>query len=153
MQVLAVHPSWADSPCKKQAEITSWRFICFRISRVRGNDAPRGRGSLAEIFVFAVAPRPFVVPYVEDGTSRYWRFSFERCRVDLWAGRASLAPYYFLDFFAFSIGPYESGFGGGGHEGCGYSRGFRCRIDGGRCHDRRRGLNFGHDGWKWLAWE
>lgn len=103
VQILAVDALWTDAARKKEAEVRAGRPVCFGVATVLCDVAAALCSRLAQILILAVAAAPFVVPDVEDSTSRGRRLSFECRRVDLRAGGAALATDDLLDFLALGV--------------------------------------------------
>ncbi|KAA6412159.1 MAG: hypothetical protein FRX48_04310 [Lasallia pustulata] len=67
VQVFALVAFGAQASGEEEAEVRAGDCVGAGVARVGGDGAAAGRGGLREVFVFAVAAGPFVVPDVEDG--------------------------------------------------------------------------------------
>lgn len=62
--------------CEEETEVAPCYFIAAGITRVFGDVAAAWCGGFGEVFVFAVATGPFIIPDVEDSTSLGRRLGF-----------------------------------------------------------------------------
>lgn len=60
-----------------EAKVRAHNFITPRITRVGGDVTAAWRGGFGEVFIFAVAARPFVVPDIEDCACLRWWLRFD----------------------------------------------------------------------------
>ena len=99
MEVFALVTPGAEAFGEEKAEIRPGDFVAARVPGVGGYVAAARGVGFGQVFVFAVAAGPFVVPDVEDGAGLGRGFGFHGGGVDLWAGGAAFAADYLFDFF------------------------------------------------------
>jgi hypothetical protein len=76
MQILAFTTSRTKTFSKEQTEIRASDFVGAGVATVGSDDTTTCGVSFGEVFIFAIAAGPFVVPDVEDGTCLGWGFGF-----------------------------------------------------------------------------
>ena len=91
MQVFALVALGAEALGEEEAEVGAGDFVGAGVAGVGGDVAAGGGGGLGQVFVFAVAAGPFVVPDVEDGAGLGGGLGFDGGGVDLGAGGSSFA--------------------------------------------------------------
>lgn len=94
VEVFAFVTTGAQPPCKEEAEERPGYSVSPCVSGVATDGAPAEGGGFGNIFVFAVATGPFVVPDVEDGACLGGGETALPCGgVDLRPSRSSLLLY------------------------------------------------------------
>lgn len=76
VQVFALVAFGTQASGEEEAEVRAGDCVGAGVARVGGDGAAAGRGGLREVFVFAIAAGPFVVPDVEDGAGLGGRLGF-----------------------------------------------------------------------------
>ena len=72
MKILTLVSLGTDAAGEEEAEVRALDTVPTSVSTILANIAAILRSSLRQICVFAITPRPFIVPYIEDGASLGW---------------------------------------------------------------------------------
>lgn len=111
VEVFAIYSFRTGAAREEETEVRAGRLVGLCVAAVSGYVAATLRGSLGEVFVFAVTTRPFVVPDIVDCACLWGLLSLYLRWVDLGTCRSSFAPDDLLDFLAFGICCDDSLFG------------------------------------------
>ncbi len=68
MQVFAFVAARAEAFSEEETEVGTRNFVAATVARVFGDVTAAEGGGLGEVFVFAVAAGPLVIPDIKDST-------------------------------------------------------------------------------------